>query len=166
MTAPKIAFSTLLQDFFQRRLIDERAASAQTVSSYRDTFALLLRFAERRTRRPPSALMLEDLDAPMILAFLDHLEKARGNSPRTRNLRLTTVRSFMRYASIRDPFRFLSHNASWRFPPSASTGQSSASSRARRSKHFSMRLTGQRSAGSAMRCSSRRSTTPAHASPK
>src|SRR5690242_13547096 len=103
MTAPKIAFSTLRQDFFQRRLIDERAASAQTVSSYRDTFALLLRFAERRTRRPPSALMLVDLDAPMILAFLDHLEKSRGNSPRTRNLRLTAVRSFMRYASIRDP---------------------------------------------------------------
>lgn len=103
MTPPTILFPTLLQDFFQRRLTNERAASAQTITSYRDAFALLLRFAEHRIGRTPSALTLADLDAPMILAFLDHLEEARGNSPRTRNLRLTAVRSFMRYVSIRDP---------------------------------------------------------------
>ena len=103
MRSPTIAFPTLLQDFFQRRLIDERAASAQTITSYRDAFELLLHFAERQTGRSPTALTLTDLDSPLILAFLDHLEEARGNSPRTRNLRLTAVRSFMRYASIRDP---------------------------------------------------------------
>jgi site-specific recombinase XerD len=103
MKSSTISFPTLVQDFFHRRLINERAASAQTIASYRDAFELLLRFAEHRTGRPPSALALTDLDAPMILAFLDHLEEERGNSPRTRNLRLTAVRSFMRYASIRDP---------------------------------------------------------------
>lgn len=103
MKQPTIAFSTLVQDFFHRRLINERAASAQTVASYRDAFELLLHFAEHRTGRAASALTLSDLDAPMILTFLDHLEEERGNSPRTRNLRLTAVRSFMRYASVRDP---------------------------------------------------------------
>jgi site-specific recombinase XerD len=103
MTAPNIAFPALLQDFFIRRLIAERGASAHTVASYRDTFELFLRYAERRTGRTPSALTLEDLDAPVVLAFLDHIETERGNSPRTRNLRLTAIRSFMRYASVRDP---------------------------------------------------------------
>jgi site-specific recombinase XerD len=103
MTPSRIPFPRLLQDFFHRRLLRERAASAQTIASYRDTFTLLLRFLERRTGRSPSALTLEDLDAPMVLAFLDHLEQARGNSARTRNLRLTAVRSFLRYASLCDP---------------------------------------------------------------
>lgn len=98
-----ISLSTLLQDFFHKRLLNERAASAQTIASYRDTFQLLLRFAEQRTRRTPSSLTISDIDTPMVLAFLDHLEVARGNSPRTRNLRLTAIRSFMRYASIREP---------------------------------------------------------------
>ena len=96
-------FPGLLQDFFCRRLVAERGASACTVASYRDAFELLLRFAERRTRRPPSSLTLADLDAPMVLAFLDHLEEERGNSVRTRNNRLAAIRSFMRYASLRDP---------------------------------------------------------------
>lgn len=103
MTPPKIGFPALLQDFFVRRLVAERGASQHTIASYRDTFELLLRFTEKRTGRTPSALTLEDLDAPMILAFLDHLETERGNSPRTRNLRLTAIRSFMRHASVRDP---------------------------------------------------------------
>ena len=103
MTPPKIAFPALLQDFFQRRLIAERGASAHTVASYRDTFELLLCYAEQRTGRTPSALTLEDLDAPVILDFLDYLEVERGNSPRTRNLRLTAIRSFLRYASVREP---------------------------------------------------------------
>jgi site-specific recombinase XerD len=99
----KTTFPALLQDFFCRRLVAERGASACTVASYRDAFELLLRFAERRTRRPPSSLTLADLDAPMVLAFLEHLEKQRGNSVRTRNNRLAAIRSFMRYASVRDP---------------------------------------------------------------
>ena len=78
-------------------------ASAHTIASYRDTFALLLGYAAERTGRTPSALTLADLDAPMVLDFLDHLETERGNSARTRNLRLTAMRSFMRYASLREP---------------------------------------------------------------
>jgi site-specific recombinase XerD len=96
-------FPVLLQDFFVQRLVAQRAASAQTVASYRDTFELLLRFAERRTTRAPTDLTLRDIDAPLILDFLDHLERERGNCPRTRNTRLAAVRSFMRYASVRDP---------------------------------------------------------------
>jgi integrase/recombinase XerD len=102
MTAPP-AFPALVRDFFQRRLVAERGASAHTIASYRDTFQLLLCYAEQHTGRTPSALTLGDLDAPLILAFLDHLETGRGNTERTRNLRLTAIRSFMRYASLRDP---------------------------------------------------------------
>ena len=103
MTPTKITFPALLQDFFQRRLVAERGASAHTIASYRDTFELLLCYAEQRTGQTPSALTLDHLDAPMILDFLDHLEVERGNSPRTRNLRLTAIRSFLRYASVREP---------------------------------------------------------------
>lgn len=101
MTAP--AFPALLQAFFSQRLIAERGVSAHTVASYRDTFALLLGFAETQLGCAPSALAVADLDAPLILQFLDHLEEGRGNSVRTRNLRLTAIRSFMAYASLRDP---------------------------------------------------------------
>lgn len=102
MTPVTPDFPALLQEFFQR-LVTERGVSAHTIASYRDTFQLLLGFAQQRTGRPPSALTLEDLDAPLVLAFLDHLENVRGNSPRTRNLRLTAIRSFMRHASLRAP---------------------------------------------------------------
>jgi len=103
MTPPPAGFPALLQQFFHRRLLAERGASAHTIASYRDTFELLLRYAERQTGRTASALTLADLDASLVLAFLDHLEHERGNTPRTRNLRLTAIRSFMRYASLRDP---------------------------------------------------------------
>jgi site-specific recombinase XerD len=96
-------FPRLLQDFFLQRLIAQRGASQRTITSYRDAFELLLRFAEQRTGHPASTLSLNDLDAPLILDFLDHLEQERGNSRRTRNARLTAIRSFMRYASLRDP---------------------------------------------------------------
>lgn len=96
-------FPRLLQDFFLQRLITQRGASHRTITSYRDAFELLLRFTEQRTGRPASTLALNDLDAPLILDFLDHLEQERGNSPRTRNARLTAIRSFMRYAGLRDP---------------------------------------------------------------
>ena len=103
MRALKLTFPVLLQDFFQRRLIMQRAVSHHTIASYRDTFELLLGYLEQRTGHPPSELTLEDLDAPTVLAFLDHLETERGNSPRTRNLRLTAIRSFLRYALVREP---------------------------------------------------------------
>jgi site-specific recombinase XerD len=64
----------LIQDFFLRRLVAERGASARTIEAYRDAFELLLGFVERRTGRPPSALSLADLDAPIVLDFLDYLE--------------------------------------------------------------------------------------------
>jgi site-specific recombinase XerD len=93
----------LLQDFFLRRLVAQKGASRHTLASYRDTFELLLRFAEERTRRSAATFSLGDLDAPLVLDFLDHLERARGNSIRTRNARLCAVRSFVRYAASADP---------------------------------------------------------------
>ena len=101
--APQIGFAQLVQDFFLRRLVAQRGASARTVEAYRDAFELLLGFAEQRTGKPPSALALADLDAPLVLDFLDHLETERGNSARTRNARLAAIHSFMRYAALRDP---------------------------------------------------------------
>ena len=103
MRTPQIGFGQLVQDFFLRRLVAQRGASARTIESYRDAFELLFGFVEDRTGKPPSALQLADLDAPFVLDFLDHLETERGNSVRTRNARLAAIHSFMRYASIRDP---------------------------------------------------------------
>ena len=103
MTPLPVTFPMLVQDFFQRRLVAERGVSAHTLASYRDTFTLFLRDTEQRTGKAPTSLTLEDLSPPSILAFLDRLETERGNSPRTRNLRLTALRSFMRYVAIRDP---------------------------------------------------------------
>ena len=103
MRAPQIGFGQLVQDFFLRRLVAQRGASARTVESYRDAFELLFGYLEQRTGKPPSALRMADLDAPAVLDFLDHLETGRGNSVRTRNARLAAIHSFMRYAAIRDP---------------------------------------------------------------
>ena len=103
MRTPQIAFPVLVQDFFLRRLVAQRGASARTVEAYRDGFELLLGYLEQRTGKPPSALCLADLDAPLVLDFLDHLETERGNSIRTRNARLAAIHSFMRYAALRDP---------------------------------------------------------------
>lgn len=103
MRAPRIGFPQLVQDFFLRRLITQRGASARTVESYRDAFELLFGFLEQRVGKSPSALQLADLDAPLVLDFLDHLETGRGNTTRTRNARLAAIHSFMRYAAIRDP---------------------------------------------------------------
>ena len=73
------------------------------MASYRDTFKLLLGFAAERTGRAPSRLQLEDLDAPLIGAFLDHLETKRSNAVRTRNARLAAVHSMFRFAALRHP---------------------------------------------------------------
>jgi site-specific recombinase XerD len=97
------ALAPLLEAFFTERLIGQRQASPNTVATYRDTFSLLLRFAQRRTGRAPQDLDLEDLDAPLIGAFLNYLEAERGASIRTRNLRLTAVRSLFNFAAYRHP---------------------------------------------------------------
>jgi integrase/recombinase XerD len=94
---------SLLQSFFTNRLMAQRKASPHTIASYRDTFRLLLQFAQTRLRKAPSELALGDLDASLIGAFLDDLEKRRRNGARSRNLRLTAVRSFFRYAALEAP---------------------------------------------------------------
>jgi site-specific recombinase XerD len=98
-----VGFPSLLQDFFCQRLIGQRNVTARTVAAYRDAFRLLLRYTESRLHWSPVAVTLADLDAPLILGFLDHLEKERGNCVRSRNLRLVAIRSFLRYAAYRDP---------------------------------------------------------------
>lgn len=103
MRAPQIGFAQLVQDFFLRRMVAQRGASVRTVESYRDAFELLFGFIEQRTGKPATDLELADLDAPVVLDFLDHLETTRGNSVRTRNTRLAAIHSFMRYAAVRDP---------------------------------------------------------------
>ncbi|MGA8658603.1 MAG: site-specific integrase [Chthoniobacterales bacterium] len=95
--------SPLLESFFTQRLIAQRKVSPHTINSYRDTFCLLLKFAERRLGCPPSKLTLEKLAAPFLAAFLDDLEATRANAPRTRNLRLAAIRSFFRYAALEAP---------------------------------------------------------------
>jgi integrase/recombinase XerD len=92
-----------LQAFFSDRLIGQRRASPHTIAAYRDTFKLLIAFAAQRTGREPSGLDLDDLDAPLIGAFLDHLEHERHNSVRTRNARLAAIRSLFKYAALRHP---------------------------------------------------------------
>jgi site-specific recombinase XerD len=94
---------SLLQSFFTTRLMTQRKASPHTIASYRDTFRLLLQFAQKRLRRAPSQLELENLDASLVDAFLEDLENCRGNGARSRNLRLTAIRSFFRYASLEAP---------------------------------------------------------------
>jgi site-specific recombinase XerC len=89
-----------LQAYFADRLITQKDASPRTVAAYRDTFRLLLSFAQQQTGKQPSALDLSDLDAPLIGAFLNHLEQDRGNSARTRNARLAAIHSFCRYAAL------------------------------------------------------------------
>jgi site-specific recombinase XerD len=97
------SFAALLERFFTQRLMQQRQASAHTIASYRDTFKLLLEFVQRRLRKAPSALALEDIDAPLVMAFLDEQEQVRGVTARTRNLRLTAVHSFFRYVAFEMP---------------------------------------------------------------
>jgi integrase/recombinase XerD len=97
------SFPSLLESFFTQRLIAQRRVSPHTISSYRDTFRLLLQFAKKHLGKAPSALTLEDLNAPFLGVFLDDLESARANSARSRNLRLTAIRSFFRYAALEAP---------------------------------------------------------------
>ena len=97
------ALAPALQAFFTDRLTRQRQASPHTIAAYRDTWRLLLGYAARHTGRQPSQLDLADLDAPLIGDFLDHLERERGNTARTRNARLAAVHSLFRYAALRHP---------------------------------------------------------------
>jgi integrase/recombinase XerD len=92
-----------LQAWFTERLITQRNSSPHTVASYRDTFRLLLAFAAERTGKPPCQLDIDDLDAPLIGAFLNYLEAGRGNSVRTRNNRLAAIHALYRFAALRHP---------------------------------------------------------------
>src|SRR5438445_7236206 len=94
---------SLLQSFFTDRLLRQRQASPHTIAGYRDCFRLLLQFAKERLGKMPSQLRIEDLDAPFIGFFLDHLESTRKNSARTRNVRLGAIHSFFRYVTLEEP---------------------------------------------------------------
>ena len=98
-----VTFAPLLERFFLQRLMQQRQVSPHTIASYRDTFCRLLKFTQQRLHRPPSQLRFEDIAAPLIGKFLDHLEKHDGISIRTRNLRLTAIHSFFRYAAFEAP---------------------------------------------------------------
>ena len=101
--ASTASLGPLLQQFFVERLIQQRHASARTVAAYRDCFRLLLAFAERRLRKLPADIQLEQLNAPLVLDFLEYLEKQRRNSVRSRNARFAAIRSFMHFAGLKEP---------------------------------------------------------------
>lgn len=97
------ALAPTMEAFFTERLIGQRQASPHTVAAYRDACRLLLEFAQQHTGKKPSNLDVGDLDAPLIGAFLDHLERDRGNSVRSRNTRLSAIHSLFRYAALHHP---------------------------------------------------------------
>jgi site-specific recombinase XerD len=96
-------FPRLLQAFFTDRLMKQRRVSPHTIASYRDTFRLLLKFAQRRLKKLPSCVTVDDLDASFVCAFLDYLESARGVCPRTRNVRLAAIHSFFQFLAFEKP---------------------------------------------------------------
>lgn len=98
-----LQFPELLQGFFTDRLMHQRQASPHTIASYRDSFRLLLQFAEQRLGKQPTALTIDDLDAPFVGVFLNHLEKDRRIGPRSRNVRLAALHSFFRYVALNEP---------------------------------------------------------------
>jgi|TARA_R100000501_G_scaffold17919_1_gene34788 site-specific recombinase XerD len=97
------ALSPHLAAFLRDHLPRERNVSPHTVTTYANCFALLVRFAANRLKRRPTDLTIEDFDPELIIAFLDHVEDARKNSPRTRNARLAAIRAFFRYVEYRVP---------------------------------------------------------------
>jgi site-specific recombinase XerD len=102
-TAPKPpSFASLVQQFFTEYLVAQRAVSPRTVECYRDALMLFLDFASRKLVKAPTALRLIDIQPELILKFLDHLEHERHNAVRSRNLRLTALRAFLKFAGRRD----------------------------------------------------------------
>ena len=101
--APKPpSFASLIQQFFTEYLVAQRAVSPRTVACYRDALMLFLDFASQRLKKAPTSLKLNDIQPNIILAFLDHLERDRHNAVRSRNLRLTALRAFLKFAGRRD----------------------------------------------------------------
>ena len=96
------SFAALVQSFFTEHLTQQRAMSPRTVATYRDGFVLFLDFATGYLHKQPTAIRLDDLTPTLILAFLDHLERERGNAVRTRNARLAMLRTFLKFAGHRD----------------------------------------------------------------
>jgi len=96
------SFAALAQAFFTEHLQQQRAMSPRTVAAYRDAFVLFLQFAQVRLRKQPTAIMLPEITPSLILSFLDHLERERGNAVRTRNARLAALRAFLKFAARRD----------------------------------------------------------------
>lgn len=96
------SFAALVQAYFGEYLTQQRALSAQTIAAYRDAFVLFLHFAESHLNKSPAAMAMTDVTPELIMAFLDHLERQRHNSVRSRNARLAALRSFMKFAAHRD----------------------------------------------------------------
>lgn len=103
MTKIHSTFSELLQAYFTDRLMGQCGASPNTIATYRDTFRLLIAFAQRCLKKTPTNLAVVDLDAPFILRFLDYLEKERGVTARSRNARLAAIHSFFNYVALQEP---------------------------------------------------------------
>jgi integrase/recombinase XerD len=101
--ATTASFPSLLQQFFLQRLTQQLNASPRTITAYRDTFRLLLAYAEKRLHKNPVDLTLDDLKAPFVLEFLNHLEVERHNSIRSRNARFAAIRSFMSFVALQEP---------------------------------------------------------------
>ena len=99
----KATFPILLEAFFTDRLMRQQKASPNTLASHRDTFRLLLGFAQKRLKKAPSDMSIEDLDAPFVGSFLEYLEKERGNTARSRNVRLAGIHSFFKYVALEEP---------------------------------------------------------------
>ncbi|NMG77213.1 tyrosine-type recombinase/integrase [Aromatoleum diolicum] len=99
---PPPSFAALVQAYFAEYLTQHRALSPQTIAAYRDAFMLFLGFAEPRLGKVPTAMTLADITPDLIMAFLDHLERQRHNSVRSRNARLAALRSFLKFAAHRD----------------------------------------------------------------
>jgi site-specific recombinase XerD len=91
-----------VQAYFADYLVQQRALSPRTVSAYRDAFMLFLGFAQSRLGKSPATMALADITPELIMAFLDHLERQRHNSVRSRNARLAALRSFLKFAAHRD----------------------------------------------------------------
>ncbi len=97
-----LSFAFLVQQFFTEYLSSQRAVSSRTIASYRDAMMLFLNFAQQHLSKAATSIQLVDIESDLILAFLDHLERERGNSVRSRNLRLTALRAFLKFAGRRD----------------------------------------------------------------
>ena len=110
---PTPTLPALLESYFTQRLMAQRQASPHTIASYRDTFRLLLNFAQKQYGKSPSTLNLTDLDAPLISTFLHFLEKQRGTSISSRNVRLTAIRSFFAMPRTKSPHSLRIFSAFW-----------------------------------------------------